>query len=184
MNVPAVSPLPEKGPVKRNQAAMHRVIAAAVAAALTGAAAAAAAAAGPEKGMPAYPEFSKLDTNRDGFLSRDETRKIGGFDKAFKEADDNRDGKLDAAEFTKAQAIQDRVRAGQYLDDSVITARVKAALLKDPVVSAFAVSVETHKGVVLLSGFVRNDNQARRAAEIASNVQGVVTVKNALAIRS
>jgi hyperosmotically inducible periplasmic protein len=160
-----------------------RMIAAAVVSASIGMAAAAGA-AGTEKAMPAYPEFGTLDTNRDGFLSRDETRKITGFDKAFKEADDNRDGKLDAAEFTKAQAIHDRVRAGQYIDDSVITARVKAALLKDPVVSGFAVSVETHKGVVLLSGFVQNDNQARRAAEIASGVQGVVTVKNALTIRS
>jgi hyperosmotically inducible protein len=61
---------------------------------------------------------------------------------------------------------------------------VKAALLKDPVVSGFAVSVETHKGVVLLSGFVQNDKQAQRAAQIASAVQGVVTVKNALAIKS
>lgn len=158
----------------------------AMAAALIGAAGtvAAASAAGPEKAMPAYPEFSKLDTNRDGFLSRDETRKITGFDKAFKEADDDRDGKLDAAEFTKAQAIHDRVRAGQYVDDTVITAKVKAALLKDPVVSGFAVSVETRKGVVLLSGFVQNDNQARRAVQIASAVQGVVTVKNALAIKS
>ena len=163
----------------------NRMIAAAVAAALIGAAGmAAAASAGTEKAMPAYPEFSTLDTNRDGFLSRDETRKITGFDKAFKEADDNHDGKLDAAEFTKAQAIHDRVRAGQYIDDSVITAKVKAALLKDPVVSGFAVSVETYKGVVLLSGFVQNDNQARRAAEIASGVQGVVTVKNALSIKS
>jgi hyperosmotically inducible periplasmic protein len=164
---------------------MHCFIAA-VAAALIGAAgtAAAASAAGAEKAVPGYPEFSKLDTNRDGFLSRDETRKITGFDKAFKEADDNRDGKLDAAEFTKAQAVHDRVRAGQYIDDSVITAKVKAALLKDPVVSGFAVSVETHKGVVLLSGFVQNDNQARRAVEIASSVHGVVTVKSALAIKS
>lgn len=165
---------------------MHCFFAAAAAAALIGAAgtAAAASAAGAEKGVPAYPEFGQLDTNRDGFLSRDETRKITGFDKAFKEADDNRDGKLDAAEFTKAQAIHDRVRAGQYIDDSVITAKVKAALLKDPVVSGFAVSVETHKGVVLLSGFVQNDKQAQRAAQIASAVQGVVTVKNALAIKS
>ncbi len=170
--------------MKRNQAGMHRVIAAAAAALIGAAGTAAAASAAPEKGIPMYPEFGKLDTNRDGFLSRDETRKIGGFDKAFKEADDNRDGRLDAAEFTKAQAVHDRVRAGQYIDDSVITAKVKAALLKDPVVSGFAVSVETHKGVVLLSGFVQNDGQARRAAEIASSVHGVVTVKNALAIKS
>jgi len=164
---------------------MHCFLAATAAALISAAGtAAAASAAGAETAMPAYPEFGKLDTNRDGFLSRDETRKITGFDKAFKDADANRDGKLDAAEYAKAQAIHDRVRAGQYVDDSVITAKVKAALLKDPVVSGFAVSVETHKGVVLLSGFVQNDKQAQRAAQIASAVQGVVTVKNALAIKS
>jgi hyperosmotically inducible protein len=172
--------------VKRRQERIYRVIAAAMAAALISAigTAGAASAASTEKEVPAYPEFSKLDTNRDGYLNRDEARKIPGFDKAFKEADDNRDGRLDAAEFAKAQVIHDRVRAGQYLDDSVITAKVKAALLKDPVVSGFAVSVETYKGIVLLSGFVQSINQARRAAEIASGVQGVVTVKNALAVRS
>jgi hyperosmotically inducible protein len=165
----------------------YRVIAAALAAALYGAAgpALAASEAGPvEAGAQPSAEFTRLDANRDGYVSRDEARKILGFEKAFKESDENRDGKLDAAEFTNAQAIHDRARAGQYIDDSVITAKVKAALLKDPVVSAFAVSVETHKGIVLLSGFVQNDSQARRAAEIASSVQGVVTVKNALAVKS
>jgi hyperosmotically inducible periplasmic protein len=129
-------------------------------------------------------EFKRLDGNGDGYVSRDEARKVKGFDKAFQQSDDNRDGKLDATEFAKAQAVYDRVRAGQYLDDSVITAKVKAALLGDPVVSAFAVSVETYKGIVLLSGFVQNGSQAKRAAQIASAVQGVVNVKNALAIKS
>lgn len=152
-----------------------------LAAALIGTAGAARAA---ESGGPASPEFRKLDTNRDGYLSRDEVRKIRDFDQAFTEADDNRDGKLDAAEFVKAQSIQDREAAGQFVDDSVITAKVKAALLKDPAVSALAVSVETRKGTVLLSGFVENDNQLRRAQEVAAGVQGVVTVKNGLVVKS
>jgi hyperosmotically inducible protein len=129
-------------------------------------------------------EFKRRDTNQDGYVSRDEARKIKGFDKAFQQADDNRDNKLDAAEFAKAQAVYDRVRTGQYLDDSMITAKVKAALLKDPVVSAFAVSVQTYRGIVMLSGFVREGSQAQRATEIAAAVQGVVTVKNALTVKS
>jgi hyperosmotically inducible protein len=159
----------------------HRRIAAALAAALIGAAAAVQAAETDER---VSPEFTKLDTDRDGYVSREETRKIRGFDKAFNEADDNRDGKLDAAEFAKAQAIHERILAGQFIDDSVITARIKAALLRDPAVSALAVSVETRKGTVVLSGFVESDNQLRRAAEIAAGVQGVVTVKNALVVKS
>jgi len=160
---------------------MHRRIAAALAAALIGAAGAVVAA---ETDAPVAPEFKKFDTNQDGYLSREETRKIRGFDKAFSEADDNRDGKLDAAEFTKAQAIRERQAVGQYVGDSVITAKIKAALLKDPMVSGLAVSVETRKGTVVLSGFVDSDSQLRRAQEIAAGVQGVLTVKNALVIKS
>ena len=160
---------------------MHHRIAAALAAALIGLAGAVQAAETDER---VSPDFKKFDTNRDGYLSREETRKIRDFDKAFTEADDNRDGKLDAAEFTKAQAIHERILAGQYVDDSVITARIKAALLKDPKVSALAVSVETRKGTVVLSGFVDSDSQMQRAAEIAATVKGVVTVKNALVVKS
>ena len=174
--------------MKRNHF-MHRRIVAALAAALIGAAGAVQSAQTdpriyPEVKKADSPEFKKFDSNRDGYLSREEARKIRDFDKAFGEADDNRDGKLDAAEFTKAQAIHERVVAGQFIDDSVITARIKAALLKDPAVSALAVSVETRKGTVVLSGFVESDNQMRRAAEIAAGVQGVVTVKNGLVVKS
>jgi len=167
---------------------MQRRIAAALAAALIGAAGAVQAAETDGQAQPEFrkseSDFKKLDTNRDGYLSREEAGKIRGFDKAFSEADDNRDGKLDAAEFVKAQAIHERILAGQYVDDSVITARIKAALLRDPSVSALAVSVETRKGTVVLSGFVESDNQVRRAAEIAASVQGVITVKNALVVKS
>lgn len=160
---------------------VHRRMAAALAAALIGAAGAVGAAG---TDAPVAPEFRKFDTNRDSYVNREEARKIRDFDRAFSEADDNRDGKLDAAEFTKAQAIRERLAAGQFVDDSVITAKVKAALLKDPVVSALAVSVETRKGTVVLSGFVDSDSQLRRAQEIAAGVQGVLTVKNALVIKS
>ena len=160
---------------------MHRLMASAFAAGLIGSA----AAAGPsETSSQPSAEFKKLDANRDGYLSRDEARKIRDFDKAFKEADDNRDGRLDADEFVKAQSVHERIRAGQYVDDSVITTKVKAALVKDPVVSALAVSVETRKGIVVLSGFVDNESQARRAAEVAAGVQGVVSVKSGLVVKS
>jgi hyperosmotically inducible protein len=136
------------------------------------------------QGEPADPRFNKLDTDRDGYLSREEAGKVRGFDKAFSEADDNRDGKLDAAEFVKAQAIHERSVAGGFVNDSVITAKVKAALLQDPNVSGLAVSVETHKGTVVLSGFVDSDGQLRRAQEIAAGVAGVVSVKNGLVVKS
>ena len=165
--------------MKRKQI-VHYVMAA-LAAASIGAAGAARAA---DSGGPVSPEFKKLDVNGDGYVSRDEARKIRHFDQAFSEADDNRDGKLDAAEFTKAQSIHERLAAGQFVDDSVITAKVKALLLKDPAVRTLAVSVETYRGTVVLSGFVNSEGQLQRAAEIAAGVQGVVTVKNSLVVKS
>ena len=130
------------------------------------------------------PVFQKLDTDRDGYISRDEAAKLRNFGRAFGEADDNRDGKLDGDEFVKAQSIYDRMRAKAYISDSVITARVKAALVKDKEVSALAVSVETDKGIVLLSGFVESEQQARRAQEIAASIAGVKTVKSNLVVKS
>ena len=133
---------------------------------------------------PANPVFQKLDTNRDGYISREEAAKLRNFGKTFAEADDNHDGKLDKDEFVKAQAIYDRMRAKAYIADSVITAKVKAALVKAPDVIALEVSVQTDNGVVLLSGFVDNEQQARRAREIATSIAGVKSVKSNLVVKS
>jgi len=164
-----------------NRKRMYDMAISTLVAGMTGAAV---AAGSPEPAAAPSAEFRKLDTNHDGYLSRQETGKIRGFEKPFKEADDNRDGRLDADEFVKAQSVHERIRAGQYVDDSVITAKVKAALLKDKVVSAVAVSVETSKGTVILSGFVDNADQIRRATEIASGIDGVVNVRNGLVVKS
>ena len=142
--------------------------------------------ADPEAGaaFPDNPVFQKLDVNHDNFISRSEAQKLQQFTKAFNEADENRDGKLDRDEFVKAQAIYDRMRAKAYIGDSVITAKVKAALVKDPAVKALEVSVTTDKGVVLLSGFVDNEKQAQRAQDIANSIAGVKSVKSSLVVKS
>jgi hyperosmotically inducible protein len=130
------------------------------------------------------PEFRQMDTNHDGYISSAEAKKQSDFDKALGEADDNHDGRLDATEFVKAESVYARMRAGQYINDSVITAKVKAALLKDERLSGLGVTVETYKGTVLLSGFVSNEQLARHAAEIASRVRGVTAVRNSLLVKS
>ena len=72
---------------------------------------------------------------------------------------------------------------GQAIDDGVVTAKVKAKLIEDPVTKAHQINVETFKGTVQLSGFVE-DNQARtRALQLARDVEGVKSVKDALEIR-
>ena len=72
---------------------------------------------------------------------------------------------------------------GQYVDDTVITTKVKSALLGDDVVKSFDVSVETVKGVVQLSGFVNNSDQKAAAGKDAAAVLGVKKVHNNLIVK-
>jgi osmotically-inducible protein OsmY len=74
--------------------------------------------------------------------------------------------------------------AGRVVDDSVITGKVKAALVADPTTKAHQIEVETFKGTVQLSGFVDDAEARRRAGEVAKNVEGVKDVKNSLTLRS
>lgn len=84
---------------------------------------------------------------------------------------------------TGCSATSSRESTGQYVDDSAITTKVKTQLVEDNTVKAREVKVETYKGVVQLSGFVDNQDQKDRAAQIASNVAGVREVKNNIEIK-
>jgi len=72
---------------------------------------------------------------------------------------------------------------GEYVDDSVITAKVKTALLQEQSLKSFEIRVETFKGRVLLSGFVSSQAQIDKALGIARKVKGVVEVKNDMHIK-
>lgn len=76
-----------------------------------------------------------------------------------------------------------REGTGEYVDDSVITTKVKAAFAADPTVKAIQVKVETFKGTVQLSGFVDSRDSAQKAVELARGVKGVKSVKNDMVIR-
>jgi len=73
--------------------------------------------------------------------------------------------------------------ADEAIDDGVVTAKVKAALIEDPITKAHDISVETFKGTVQLSGFVENDETRTRALKLARDVAGVKRVKDAMEIR-
>lgn len=73
---------------------------------------------------------------------------------------------------------------GTKIDDSVITAKVKSALLADSTLGSFDPKVETHKGQVQLSGFVDNQDQMDRAVSIANGIEGVQSVENKMSIKS
>jgi len=72
---------------------------------------------------------------------------------------------------------------GEYVDDSSITVKVKAAFVKDPLVKAREVKVETFKGVVQLSGFVNTEDEKAQAGRLAAMVKGVTEVKNSLTVK-
>lgn len=71
----------------------------------------------------------------------------------------------------------------QYIDDSVITTKVKAAIFNEPTLNSAEINVETYKGTVQLSGFVSGQADKSRAAEIAKNVEGVKSVKNSMQVK-
>lgn len=76
-----------------------------------------------------------------------------------------------------------REGTGEYVDDTVITTKVKAALAADPGVKATEVNVETFRGTVQLSGFVSSPEARQRAIEVARSTKGVRDVRNDMAIK-
>lgn len=76
-----------------------------------------------------------------------------------------------------------RQSTGEYVDDASVTAKVKAAFVKDPVVKAMQVDVTTFKGNVQLSGFVDTAEQKARAGQIAAGIQGVTNVTNNITVK-
>jgi len=73
--------------------------------------------------------------------------------------------------------------SGQYIDDSVITSKVKTQLAADDFLKSFQISVETYKGVVQLSGFVDSQTAIDKAGQITRSVNGVKSVKNNLIVK-
>lgn len=76
-----------------------------------------------------------------------------------------------------------REGTGEYVDDAVITTKVKAALAADPAVKATEVNVETFRGTVQLSGFISSAEARQRAIEVARTTKGVRGVKNDMVIK-
>jgi len=96
-----------------------------------------------------------------------------------------------AVAFTLASALalgacaetQKRESTGGYADNTVITTKVKAAILQDPALKILQIKVVTYKDVVQLSGFVDTAKMKARAGAVASQVAGVSSVKNDLVVK-
>ncbi len=72
---------------------------------------------------------------------------------------------------------------GAYVDDSAITTAVKSRFVENKQVDATAISVETMKGTVMLSGFAKNTTEKSTAESLAWKVNGVKAVKNEITVR-
>jgi hyperosmotically inducible protein len=80
-------------------------------------------------------------------------------------------------------ATSTREGTGEYVDDTVITTKVKAAIFNEPTLKSAQINVETFKGTVQLSGFVSTQANINKAVEVARGVGGVTSVKNDMRLR-
>jgi osmotically-inducible protein OsmY len=87
------------------------------------------------------------------------------------------------ASFLGCAATQKHESTGEYVDDSVITTRVKAAIFEESTLKSMQINVKTYQGVVQLSGFVNSSSSVTRAGEVARRVVNVVRVENDLIVK-
>jgi len=87
------------------------------------------------------------------------------------------------ATFVACASTSKQEGTGEYLDDSVITTKVKSMLAADDFLKSFQIGVETYKGTVQLSGFVNSQKAIDKAVEITRGVKGVESVKNDLVVK-
>jgi len=87
------------------------------------------------------------------------------------------------ATFVACASTPKQESTGEFVDDSVITTKIKTLLAEDDFLKSFQISVETRKGIVQLSGFVNSQDAVNRADQIARGVKGVKSVKNSLILK-
>ena len=87
------------------------------------------------------------------------------------------------ATFVSCASTPKQESTGEYVDDSVITTKVKSLLAADDFLKSFQIGVETRKGVVQLSGFVDSQQAVDKAVQITRGVGGVKSVKNSLIVK-
>jgi len=87
------------------------------------------------------------------------------------------------ATFAACASTRTRESSGEYVDDSVITTKVKSLLAADDFLKSFQISVESYKGTVQLSGFVNSQKAVDKAGEIVRSVKGVKSIKNNLIVK-
>ncbi|MHB8975243.1 MAG: BON domain-containing protein [Trichloromonadaceae bacterium] len=87
------------------------------------------------------------------------------------------------AAFLGCTSTRTQKSAGEYVDDSVITTKVKSAIFSEPTLKSMQIEVKTFKGAVQLSGFVDSTQSVKKAGEVARGVTGVESVTNDLIVK-
>ena len=87
------------------------------------------------------------------------------------------------AAFMACASTPKQESTGEYIDDSVITTKIKAQLAEDDFLKSFQIGVESRKGIVQLSGFVNSQAAVDKAGQIARGVKGVISVENDLIVK-
>ena len=90
---------------------------------------------------------------------------------------------LDARHKPVKAAAAKKATPQEYVDDAVVTTKVKAAVLEEASLKSAEINVETYKGIVQLSGFVRSRTDINKAVEVARRVSGVKSVKNDMIVK-
>lgn len=85
--------------------------------------------------------------------------------------------------FLGCTSTPQRQSTGQYVDDSVITSKVKTAIFQEESLKTLQINVKTYKAVVQLSGFVDSSQNVKKAGEVAARVEGVIKVENDLVVK-
>ncbi len=137
--------------------------------------------------------FAKADADHDGYIDQNEyiyyktgkwpeVTKPVDVDAAFNNPEKSEEPVMMAA--TETETAPAKRSVGEVIDDSVITTKAKAEILRTKELKSLQISVETRQGEVLLSGFVDNEAARMKAEEVVSKIEGVKSVKNGLEVRS
>lgn len=133
--------------------------------------------------MPVYPLFSDWWVANKKAQQKRQGKKIdSAAEKAEQKIDQTTEKAKKEIEGAKESVTEKAETAGEYIDDSVITTKVKAAILNDPLLNASHIEVTTDKGVVKLSGTVDSEPSISKAIEVAKSQKNVLSVESSLVV--
>ena len=134
--------------------------------------------------QPYRDEFNALDRNQNQLLSWTEVQADKGLkQQQFNAFDADKNGGLNYDEYAELKTRTGQKVFKAAMSDSWITTKVKARLLEEETLKSLKISVETHQGDVLLSGFVSDAALKTRAEQLVSGVDGVKSVRNAIVVK-